>query len=69
MLGLCFEMQLQQYTYSMCPYGKAEQREGSSTSLGNWAGMEVGEDGTRVMKFTGGATCWQGGPTLDATLY
>lgn len=70
----CYEYKHNQYTYEMCPYKGAAQKEGhSSTSLGNWAGIEWKENQeidvstgneitvkTRVFKFTNGQTCWQG---------
>ncbi len=46
------------YTYEICPYGSARQKEsGSTTSLGNWGGWE---NNYSTMKFQGGTTCWQG---------
>lgn len=51
-------LQVDKYTYSVCPFKDAFQKEGSSkTSLGTWAGLA---DGSTVMKFTGGQGCWQG---------
>ena len=51
-------LQVDKYTYSVCPFKDAFQKEGSSkTSLGTWAGLA---DGSSVMKFTGGQACWQG---------
>ena len=48
------------YWYRVCPFGRAEQKEGGkSTGLGTWGGFEkVGDD--TVMKFTNGDACWQG---------
>ena len=55
--SLC-PLQVDKYTYEVCPYGKASQKEGhSSTSLGTWSGLE--ENGTR-MAFKNGQGCWQG---------
>ena len=46
------------YTYEICPYGSARQKEGgSTTSLGNWGGWENNHS---TMKFQGGTACWQG---------
>lgn len=51
-------LQVDKYTYSVCPFKDAFQKEGSSrTSLGTWAGLA---DDSTVMKFTGGQACWQG---------
>ncbi len=37
--GKCFEWKQRQYTYAICPYDKAEQKENhSGTSLGKWKG-------------------------------
>ena len=59
--GHCFSMQDKQYTYEMCPYGDANQKEGGqSTRLGGWDGLKVREDGTRVLSFSNGQTCWNG---------
>lgn len=50
--------QVDKYTYSICPFKDAHQKENAmKTSLGNWAGLE---DNHTVMKFTGGQGCWQG---------
>ena len=39
--------QVDKYTYEVCPYGRAAQKEGhSSTNLGAWAGLE--DNGTRM---------------------
>ncbi|PRW59454.1 glucosidase 2 subunit beta [Chlorella sorokiniana] len=54
----CFKAQVDKYTYEVCPFSKASQKEGhSSTSLGTWSGLE--ENGTR-MAFKNGQGCWQG---------
>ena len=59
--GQCFELTLKQYVYSVCPYEKATQKEGhSSTSLGNWQGFKFNAKGEPTMEFTGGQSCWQG---------
>jgi protein kinase C substrate 80K-H len=60
LLGLCFDIQQNQYTYEFCPYKKGSQKEGSSsTGLGSWDGWEVVDD-VRKMKFSGGQKCWNG---------
>ncbi|KAL3130419.1 hypothetical protein ABBQ38_008242 [Trebouxia sp. C0009 RCD-2024] len=54
----CYEAQVDKYTYSVCPFKDAFQKEGGSrTSLGTWAGLA---DDSTVMKFTEGQGCWQG---------
>lgn len=51
-------LQVDKYTYSVCPFKDAFQKEGGSrTSLGTWAGLA---DDSTVMKFTEGQGCWQG---------
>jgi protein kinase C substrate 80K-H len=57
----CLSTKIDKYTYEVCPYKAAKQKEGSSsfgTDLGQWQGFEEG--GFSVMKFGGGSTCWQG---------
>lgn len=54
----CLEVKVNQYTYKLCAFDKAEQVErGSGTSLGKWEGFK---DNYTKMSFTGGATCWNG---------
>jgi protein kinase C substrate 80K-H len=61
MSGQCFTYSQAQYTYEMCPYGDASQKEGgSSTKLGGWEGWKVREDGVKLLNFVNGQTCWQG---------
>lgn len=58
--GKCLELRVKQYIYEVCPFASSKQKEGhQSTSLGSWSGFED-RDGAKVMKFTGGQTCWQG---------
>lgn len=69
----CFSHDAGKYTYEVCPFGKASQKESSSsdTNLGQWAGMEMKEGDERgeyVLKWTGGAKCWNG-PKRSATVY
>jgi len=54
----CFSLKQKQYTYEVCPYGSANQKEFSSTLLGNFKSLS--EDGS-VMKFEDGAHCWKVG--------
>lgn len=67
--GQCFEFKQQKYTYEMCPYKNAAQKEGAShTSLGNWEGLgtvnQTDRYGNEIQrqqfKFTNGQGCWQG---------
>jgi len=67
----CFDILAGKYTYEVCLFGRASQKEGagSGTSLGNWKGMEKDpETGTRVMMWTDGQGCWNG-PKRSATVY
>ena len=55
--------QVEKYTYEVCPFSKANQKEGhSSTSLGSWQGLEGEGEGALRMAFTNGQGCWQGPP-------
>ncbi len=68
--GKCFSKQIAKYTYEVCPYKEAHQKEGGGghgTLLGKWAGMERlpgSADGatpaTFKWSFTSGAKCWNG---------
>eukprot|EP00505_MAST-04D_sp_SCG-Rhode-Island_P000867 Stramenopile-MAST_4_protein_867 len=54
----CFEKKVQGYNYNFCFYGSAKQ---DFNSLGTMTGLEPpNADGTRLVKFTGGASCWNG---------
>lgn len=54
----CFENKQNKYVYKVCPYKKATQNEGhSSTQLGRW---DKFEDSYRVMIFSNGDHCWNG---------
>jgi hypothetical protein len=76
----CFEIVAGKYTYELCLFGKAQQKEGKSqpgTNLGRWEGIEYrenndddseGGDATRVLKWANGAKCWNG-PKRSATMY
>ena len=58
MLCRCFEVKADKYTYSMCPFGEATQKEGGgSTRLGTWQGFG---DNYTTMLFDKGMGCWQG---------
>ncbi|KAG2388658.1 hypothetical protein C9374_000097 [Naegleria lovaniensis] len=55
----CFEMQQKQYSYEVCPYNKANQKENySSTLLGNFKDFN---SATNVMTFEDGQHCWKVG--------
>ncbi|XP_008781219.1 glucosidase 2 subunit beta [Phoenix dactylifera] len=54
----CFESKQNKYTYKVCPFKKASQVEGhSSTRLGHW---DKFEESYRVMLFSNGDRCWNG---------
>ncbi|XP_010249817.1 PREDICTED: glucosidase 2 subunit beta-like [Nelumbo nucifera] len=54
----CFENRQNKYVYKVCPFKKALQVEGHSTThLGRW---EKFEDSYRVMVFSNGDRCWNG---------
>jgi protein kinase C substrate 80K-H len=53
----CIEMKQRQYTYELCLFNKASQKEGGSTSLGTFTGWN--EDKT-AMKYENGVRCWSG---------
>ncbi|KAK9822678.1 hypothetical protein WJX81_008213 [Elliptochloris bilobata] len=58
LLDRCFTVQVEKYTYEVCMYGEARQKEGAaSTSLGSWRGFE---DGHSALLFDGGQQCWNG---------
>lgn len=60
--GECFSIKQRQYTYQMCPFGEAKQKEGySETSIGHFSGWEAdGDNKYAKMTFKRGAYCWQG---------
>ncbi|VAH76148.1 unnamed protein product [Triticum turgidum subsp. durum] len=54
----CFEGKEGKYVYKVCPYKKASQVEGhSSTNLGRW---DKFEESYRMMRFSNGDKCWNG---------
>ncbi|KAI5006755.1 hypothetical protein ZWY2020_033998 [Hordeum vulgare] len=54
----CFEGKEGKYVYKVCPYKKASQVEGhSSTNLGRW---DKFEESYRMMHFANGDKCWNG---------
>jgi Glucosidase II beta subunit-like protein/Glucosidase II beta subunit-like len=68
----CFSVKAGKYTYELCMYKQAAQKEGGdSTNLGNWAGAAVETIDDRpehVWKWERGAKCWNG-PTRSATAH
>ncbi len=71
--GKCHEILAGKYTYEVCLFGRATQKEGAGgsggTSLGNWKGMDIdASTGQRVMRWTDGQKCWNG-PKRSATVY
>jgi len=50
----CFNKDTGGYTYELCPFKNARQ---AGTSLGNW---EAWQGENSKMKYSGGASCWQG---------
>lgn len=64
----CFTTKAGKYTYELCMYGKAAQKDGSSTNLGQWAGASVDDEEGHVWRWDGGAKCWNG-PKRSATAY
>lgn len=57
MVGNCYEVQIQEYTYKVCPFDSAKQ---GHTSLGNFEGFEGKPNKYTRMKFGGGQKCWNG---------
>jgi Glucosidase II beta subunit-like protein len=58
LLGKCFSGVVEKYTYEVCPYASAAQKEGSSsTSLGHWRGFQ---DNYTALSFADGQHCWNG---------
>merc|ERR1719499_207931 len=56
----CFSVNVEKYTYEMCLFDKAAQKEGSrSTSLGKFKSIQHFDEQT-VIKFEGGQSCWKG---------
>ncbi|KAG6535608.1 hypothetical protein ZIOFF_000630 [Zingiber officinale] len=54
----CFERNQNKYVYKVCPFKKASQVEGhSTTQLGRW---ERFEESYSVMQFLNGDRCWNG---------
>ncbi|KAL7533151.1 hypothetical protein ACHAWF_004367 [Thalassiosira exigua] len=60
----CHKVEAGKYEYEVCLFGKAWQRDvgkkGGGTDLGNFEKEEIGPDGRRVLRWGGGAKCWNG---------
>ena len=80
--GQCFDLTDREYVYQLCPFDRAIQRPkdgGAETSLGRWgswlespadASGEAGVKKYHRMKYSGGATCWNGpARSVDVTLH
>lgn len=72
MANKCYDILAGRYTYEVCIFGGATQKEGDGsggTNLGQWKGMDIHEStGRRVMKWANGQKCWNG-PSRSATVY
>lgn len=68
----CHDVKAGKYTYEVCIFGSAQQKEGnakSGTSLGQWNQAEFDEEsGKRALKWDKGQKCWNG-PQRSATVY
>jgi hypothetical protein len=70
----CFSVTAGKYIYEACPFKKAHQKDrdnptGGGTYLGQWKRMDFDEEsGQRIMRWEGGAKCWNG-PNRSATVY
>jgi len=67
----CFEIVAGKYTYELCMFGKAFQKDvGSKTNLGRFEDFEYSSEGkeTRILKWDNGAKCWNG-PKRSATVH
>lgn len=68
----CSSVKAGKYTYELCFFESAAQKEGdakSGTGLGQWEGVEHDDEtGSRILKWTKGAKCWNG-PQRSATAY
>mmetsp|Transcript_52964 Transcript_52964/g.124071 ORF Transcript_52964/g.124071 Transcript_52964/m.124071 type:complete len:488 (+) Transcript_52964:41-1504(+) len=57
----CFTQNVQQYTYELCVFQKAAQKEGSSSqNLGTWGEWNKEGEPYSEMLYTKGGSCWNG---------
>eukprot|EP00484_Ammonia_sp_Unknown_P000480 CAMPEP_0197022504 /NCGR_PEP_ID=MMETSP1384-20130603/3362_1 /TAXON_ID=29189 /ORGANISM="Ammonia sp." /LENGTH=527 /DNA_ID=CAMNT_0042450561 /DNA_START=220 /DNA_END=1803 /DNA_ORIENTATION=- len=57
----CYSSKIAKYEYEFCPFGKAAQKEGhSSTDLGTFKALSYNEKQELEMKFEDGQKCWNG---------
>lgn len=67
----CFDVQAGKYTYEVCVFGQAKQKDdsGGSTGLGSFTRMDRNEEtGQRILLWENGQKCWNG-PSRSATVY
>eukprot|EP00339_Tiarina_fusa_P008974 CAMPEP_0117085172 /NCGR_PEP_ID=MMETSP0472-20121206/59904_1 /TAXON_ID=693140 ORGANISM="Tiarina fusus, Strain LIS" /NCGR_SAMPLE_ID=MMETSP0472 /ASSEMBLY_ACC=CAM_ASM_000603 /LENGTH=802 /DNA_ID=CAMNT_0004814379 /DNA_START=185 /DNA_END=2594 /DNA_ORIENTATION=- len=68
----CFDITAGKYTYEVCVFGKAAQKDKpgpGGTNLGQYTRMDMDDEtGERVLYWEGGAKCWNG-PKRSATVY
>ena len=65
----CFSFEAAKYTYDLCLFKGAKQKEGShgGVNLGEWKDAAIDEDtGNRLWNWTKGTKCWNG-PQRSAT--
>eukprot|EP00485_Elphidium_margaritaceum_P015540 CAMPEP_0202728470 /NCGR_PEP_ID=MMETSP1385-20130828/185640_1 /ASSEMBLY_ACC=CAM_ASM_000861 /TAXON_ID=933848 /ORGANISM="Elphidium margaritaceum" /LENGTH=566 /DNA_ID=CAMNT_0049394719 /DNA_START=246 /DNA_END=1946 /DNA_ORIENTATION=- len=64
LLGECYAAKIGKYEYEFCPFNKATQKEGhSSTNLGTFKSFkydDASDDGELIMVFDDGQKCWNG---------
>lgn len=61
--GQCFNYKDREYTYTLCPFGRASQDSvsGMQTELGRWSGwLGSSENPYMRQKYEGGIQCWNG---------
>lgn len=72
MANQCFDVLAGKYTYEVCVFGEAKQKEGSSnrgTDLGRFTRMERDDEtGKRILYWENGLKCWNG-PNRSATVH
>ena len=64
----CYSTEIGKYEYEFCPFGKAQQKEGSSsTNLGKFKGFGYNDKREVKMVFDEGQKCWNG-PKRSVTI-